>query len=58
MKLFSFLRGLFSKPSQPEEVEGPTIRELELIQEESFDLSDEAYYALCDEILREEQFSY
>tara|TARA_Y100000817_G_scaffold281710_1_gene246526 strand:+ start:603 stop:854 length:252 start_codon:yes stop_codon:yes gene_type:complete len=52
--LFSFLLGLFSKPSQPAKVEGPTIRELELIQEEHMDLSDEAYYALCDEILRNE----
>ena len=58
MSLFSFLRGQFSRSSQPEKVEGPTNRELDLIQEEMPDLSDEAYYALCDEIIREEQLSY
>jgi len=56
-KFLSFLLSFFSKnsnDSQLEQVHEPTIRELELIQEENLDLSDEAYYALCDEILRNE----
>ena len=56
-KFLSFLLSFFSKnsnDSQLEQVHEPTIRELELIQEEHLDLSDEAYYALCDEILRNE----
>ena len=59
-KFLSFLLSFFSKnsnDSQLQQVHEPTIRELEMIQQDEYDLSDNAYFALCEEILKNENIS-